>query len=226
MPHFTASSSLNLDWIDKLNSVAQASLGSRHIWGSMHSLLLHGLTHKSTVNGPGRRVVIHTQGCKLACPGCFNPLSHASTGGTRWDLPELMAEILKEGAEGITISGGEPTEQLESIIELCRMVKAHGLSILLFSGLTLAEIQGLEGGPALLALLDVLIDGRYHHHEPALDGLRGSINQQIHLLSQRYQPKDLQMRRVEVQISPDGQVRMSGFPEPDFAQKLRRRLEV
>lgn len=34
---------------------------------------LHAVVPRSTANGPGVRYVVWSQGCALACPGCFNP---------------------------------------------------------------------------------------------------------------------------------------------------------
>lgn len=190
------------------------------------TLYCHAITHRSSVNGPGLRTVIHTQGCSLGCPGCFNPLTHAFEGGEAWRVEQLLLSIQQEQAEGVTLSGGEPTEQLPAVLALCQGLKAANVSVLLFSGRTLAEIQGMPLGEALLGCIDVLVDGRFRAEEKAEEGLRGSRNQTIHLLSRRHTPEELSLRAVEFFIQPNGQVRISGFPTPGLAQSVRRRLEV
>lgn len=188
-------------------------------------LNVHSLIYHSTVNGPGRRAVIHTQGCSLGCPGCFNPLTHDSSGGTAWKISELFDTIMASRPDGITLSGGEPTEQLPAVVALCHQFRQVGLSILMFSGRTLSELEQLPLGPELLGLLDVLIDGRFEHDQVDNGGLRGSTNQCIHLLTRRHSPDELSLKAVEFYIAPNGQVRISGFPSPQLAQSLRRRLE-
>lgn len=40
-------------------------------------LNVHAIMPVSYVNGPGARAVVWTQGCRLRCPGCSNPLTHS-----------------------------------------------------------------------------------------------------------------------------------------------------
>jgi anaerobic ribonucleoside-triphosphate reductase activating protein len=54
--------------------------------------------------------------------------------------------------------------------------------------------------------VDVLIDGRYRAAERLGAGLRGSRNQQIHLLSERH-------TLAEVEATPTGEVRISASGE-------------
>ena len=62
--------------------------------------------------------------------------------------------------------------------------------------------------------IDVLVDGPYVERLRATGGLRGSSNQEIHLLTGRYRPADLdQVPPVELQIDLGGNIRISGFPE-------------
>jgi anaerobic ribonucleoside-triphosphate reductase activating protein len=104
--------------------------------------------------------------------------------------------------EGVTISGGEPFEQPEGLHALLSAIRrGSGLSILVFSGFTVEEIAARPLGPETLALIDVLIDGRYVAGERLGRGLRGSANQRIQLLSQRY-------TLAEVEATPDGEVRI------------------
>ena len=99
------------------------------------------------------------------------------------------------------MSGGEPFEQPDGLLALVRAVRALGLSVLIFSGFTVDELRARPGGPAILALVDVLIDGRYLAGERRGRGLRGSANQRIHLLSGRYTLE-------QVERTPDAEVRI------------------
>ena len=173
-------------------------------------LHVHAVEPRSRANGPGARFVVWLQGCTLACPGCFNPATHAPGVGTALAVSELAARI-PDDVEGISLSGGEPLQQAAAAAALLAAARARGLSTLMFSGYTLAEIEQLPGGPAVLAQLDVLIDGRYVSTERLARGLRGSANQRIHLLTSRYAMADVEDTPVaEIRIGPTGEVVLTG----------------
>ncbi len=181
----------------------------------MPSLRIHSTVEKSRANGPGVRAVVWVQGCPFTCPGCFNPGLKDPKGGNEVTVEDLFQWIRSvKGIEGITISGGEPTEQIPALVALLERVKEEtNLSVLLFSGRTLKEILSLPMGDRLVSLLDVLIDGPY---DPALANPPGvwpsSSNQQIHLLTSRYAASDFSnLPFQEVVIAADGEIVESGL---------------
>lgn len=153
---------------------------------------LHAFEPASRSNGPGLRAVVWFQGCTLGCAGCFNPATHDPHGGYLADTKTLAARILAATGqiEGVSISGGEPFQQADALLDLVERTAASGLSRLLFTGYTLREVQRRTLGPQILAHLDVLIAGCYIASERLATGLLGSANQQIHLLTSRYSPAD------------------------------------
>ena len=169
----------------------------------------------SQVNGPGKRAVIWVQGCTLNCPGCFNLQTHPASAGKDWRGDRLVKLVLKneKEIEGITISGGEPLQQLIPLIEFARRVKDQSnLSILLFSGFSWEEIHRIPDAPSLLEHLDVLIAGRYQAGRRLANGLIGSSNKTIHFLTRRYQMSDLApVPGAEVILNPNGEVVLSGI---------------
>jgi anaerobic ribonucleoside-triphosphate reductase activating protein len=175
---------------------------------------IHAFEPRSRANGPGTRFVVWFQGCTLGCPGCFNPTTHDAAGGRLIALDELVAELTRAaraGTEGLSLSGGEPLQQPEAARALLDAARALGLSTLAFSGYTVDEIRALPGGPDVLARLDVLIDGRYVVRERLAIGLRGSANQRIQLLTQRYTRADVEATPVaEIRIAPTGDVILTG----------------
>lgn len=172
---------------------------------------VHAVEPRSRANGPGARFVVWLQGCTLGCPGCFNPTTHAADGGTEREVDDLLAELAASGAEGLSLSGGEPMQQPEAALALARGARAQGRSTLMFSGYTLAELEQLPGGPAVLAELDVVIDGRYVAGERRATGLRGSENQQIRLLTRRYTFAEVEATPVaEIRIGPTGELVLTG----------------
>ena len=133
-------------------------------------------------------------------------------------VPELLEHIEKQGSniEGITISGGEPLQQSEGLYQLVAEVRNRtALSILLFSGYTREEICRLPYGNAILTLIDVLIDGRYVTGLRQGYGLRGSSNQRIHLLTERYSLGQIQATpEAEIHIDSQGVITISGVGPP------------
>ena len=74
---------------------------------------LHSIQSLGTVDGPGVRFVLFTQGCPLRCGCCHNPDTWDIGGGTVTTAEEIVNKAVryksyfgKDG--GITVSGGEP----------------------------------------------------------------------------------------------------------------------
>ena len=177
-------------------------------------LRLHAFQPASRSNGPGLRAVVWFQGCTLRCPGCFNPATHDPHAGHDADTQQLAAEILALGdpIEGISLSGGEPLQQPEPLLDLLQRLAGTRLSRLLFSGYTLEEITEMPLGPRILQELDVLIAGRYVASQHLAQGLLGSANQCIHLLSDRYQMADFTaVPRRELILHADGTATSTGI---------------
>jgi anaerobic ribonucleoside-triphosphate reductase activating protein len=182
---------------------------------------LHAVIDRSRANGPGQRLAIWFQGCSLGCPGCFNPATHP-VGGETVDAADLIDRALAQGdaIEGVTISGGEPFEQPDGLLALAAGLRrrAPRLSILVFSGFTRQEIERRPPGPAILAAIDVLVDGRFVERRLLGRGLRGSDNQRIHLLTGRYTLDQIEATPTgEVVIDPDGTARVTGVAPIDLS---------
>jgi anaerobic ribonucleoside-triphosphate reductase activating protein len=175
---------------------------------------IHGIEPRSRANGPGSRFVVWMQGCTLGCPGCFNPTTHDARGGREIaivDLAEQMRAARHTGSEGLSLSGGEPLQQARASIAILDEARALGMSTLAFSGYTIEEIRALPDGPDVLARLDVLVDGRYVASERLATGLRGSDNQRIQLLSDRYTRADVEATPIaEIRIGKDGEMVLTG----------------
>lgn len=178
-------------------------------------LRLHAYLPHSRANGPGVRAALWVQGCSLGCPGCFNPKTHdPGANADEVEVDTLVDRLVALGdtIEGVTVSGGEPLEQPAALLALARAVRARtALSLIVFSGHTIDEIRAMPLGPALLDQLDVLIDGRYVAGERRASGLRGSHNQRIRCLTDRYAEADIDATpEAEVHIGADGSVTISG----------------
>lgn len=170
--------------------------------------------------GPGRRFALWVQGCTLRCPGCCNPEMFAhGKGGTLVEARVLAEQILStKGLEGISVLGGEPFEHADGLAELCALVKAGGLSVMVYTGFTLAELKARAkhaGTEGLLAQVDLLVDGRYEQGQPEKQRRWiGSSNQVMHFLSPRYAPDDPRFstaNTVELRFE-NGQLLINGWP--------------
>ncbi len=93
---------------------------------------VHSLESFGTVDGPGVRFIIFTQGCPLRCLYCHNPDTWDSKGQARQMSPqELFSEVSKYRAYiakgGVTVSGGEPLLQASEVRELFELCQKDGL---------------------------------------------------------------------------------------------------
>ena len=175
------------------------------------------------VEGPAARYALWVQGCSIRCPGCCNPHLFEGAGGQAVGVDTLMAEIrgARPAIEGVTFLGGEPFEQAAPLARLAAGARELGLSVMVFSGYTLEELQARTdaGTVGLLRSTDVLVDGRYDAARPERRRLWvGSENQRFHYLSDRYSP-DIELpvdgaplREVEVRIDADGAIHSNGWP--------------
>jgi anaerobic ribonucleoside-triphosphate reductase activating protein len=172
---------------------------------------------RSTANGPGTRYVIWTQGCALACPGCFNPATHRPGGpAERRLVGELAAAVLAEpgGIEGVTLTGGEPLEQPAAVAAFCTEIKARSdLGTIISTGFTRAEVEADAGRLAAVAAADMVIAGRYNARRHLGSGLRGSANKVYWARTGRYRAEDFAaVPDVEITIAPGGTITLTGLP--------------
>lgn len=98
------------------------------VYGRIHSTESFG-----SVDGPGVRFLIFTQGCNMRCKFCHNADTWDKNGGTLISADELIKTALKYreywGEKGgITVSGGEPLLQLDFLIELFTLAKREGIN--------------------------------------------------------------------------------------------------
>lgn len=141
------------------------------------------------VLGPGERVGIWVTGCSFGCPGCMTPELQNPSAGSEMS-PAHIVQVIRQMAgrvDGITISGGEPFDQVQGLHELVELL--HGQvtdDIIIYSGYTLHQLRqrGCMDTDAVLDIIAVLVDGRYVEEKDDGVGLRGSSNQCIHIFRQ------------------------------------------
>lgn len=178
---------------------------------------LHGVVPRSAANGPGQRFVIWSQGCALACPGCFNPETHTAAGGVTRTVDELVDEVLAEpNLEGVTLTGGEPLEQPAAVAAFCAALRARAdLGVIVLTGFTRAEIEADPAKAAAVEGADLVVAGRFNQRLEVGAGLRGSANKVYWDRTGRYRPDELgAVPEMEVIIGADGMVTVTGMAAP------------
>lgn len=176
----------------------------------MHLQVAH-LVPRTQAEGPGLRTAVWVQGCSIRCPGCCNPELFTTRGGTSMAVEHVVQAA--EGTQGITVVGGEPFEQAAG---LAALASARGdLSLVVFSGYRREhlEARACPDTQAVLAQLDVLVDGPYDRQRP--DPHRrfvGSTNQRIHFLTDRYGPADFEGPRTVELHYKRGSLTVVGWP--------------
>ena len=191
--------------------------------------IAHVVDHCTNL-GPGSRAGVWVQGCPFRCEGCTSPEKQGLQGGQEMAIDVLADHIvLIPDIEGVTFSGGEPFIQASGLVRLIDTVKARrGLSMMAYSGYTLdfLRCQGSAAQQHLLGRLDILIDGPYVQRRATRKLWRGSENQQVHFLTNRYSylsdSVDRESAQIEIQVGRDGSVLWIGIPPPGFREAFEQ----
>ena len=151
-----------------------------------------------TTAGPSpndnKRIELFLLGCHKAasghpCKGCFNkPLWNANKAEFSRDPVEIAQWIIERTPEDekyITIGGGEPTDQIDYLIPLCKELRKADFHIMMYTWRELIVEFRTPGEfrDKLLELfkyIDMIVDGQFKiekklYQEDAGDGLLSSI---------------------------------------------------
>lgn len=139
------------------------------------------------VDGEGVRCSLYVSGCPFACDGCFNRAAWSFRYGTPYDddLADRIATDLRHPAvQGLSLLGGEPFLNTQVCLDVVRRLRAeHGRrkDVWCWTGYTLEELLADDADKrALLAEVDVLVDGRFELAQKDLTlAFRGSRNQRV-----------------------------------------------
>ncbi len=159
--------------------------------------------------GPGKRAGIWVRGCSIGCAGCATPqFIPAGKVTHETEIVDIVERIERAQAEhdieGVTFSGGEPFEQSGALALVAQASRRLGLSVMSWSGYTIGDIRRDHARRALLDQVDVLIDGPFVIGKGSHDPYRGSSNQVVHFLTNRYGPKDFRIAKAELVIDENG----------------------
>ena len=193
---------------------------------SAEVLRIANFVKRTEIYGPGMRSAIWVQGCTLACKGCLEYSFVAEKGGKDQSIIELHEQLMKvEGNEGITLLGGEPLQQSEAVLELIKLQKAAGRTIMLYSGYEPEELDSVQ--QECVDNSDIVILGRYKEElRNTKLRWRGSENQVLYSPTGRYTVEDFPDGETEisVHIDADGKLLITGYPDLEFMMEIMDKI--
>lgn len=179
--------------------------------------------------GPGKRLCVWVNGCSRGCEGCVSARLQRIDESTEVEIEEYFLGYNLRAIDGVTVSGGEPFQQIDGLYKLVRYFKRRGVKdILVYTGYTLQQLREMKDGQVdgILENVSVLIDGPY---VAALDdgrgNLKGSDNQQIHYLDEsvkeKYEAYLSQERKVQ-EMQMANVLLGVGIPTKEYIEKFNQ----
>ena len=185
---------------------------------------------RTSVLGPYLRSALWVHGCCFSCEGCLAKEMNAGTYKeyNPADLSKIFFNVAD--TEGITISGGEPFLQpgeLAAMLEIIKEERDYG--VIIYTGFLKEELEKNNDREVkrLLQYTDILIDGQYKQELDDSKPYRGSSNQKIHLLTNRYKTifndyyNSTDRRNIEIDVAKDN-VYMVGVPSKNGIEVWRQ----
>lgn len=182
-----------------------------------------------TVLGPGRRAGIWFQGCGIRCRGCVSRDTWESDASKAIQVQTLVewVESLGGDVDGITITGGEPFDQPEALVELLAalrgMRRSAPFDLLAYSGYPFDLLQ--REHRQVLALLDVVVTEPFDGTQPSEHPWMGSGNQRLVPLTplghKLYDAQPVRADRIQVAVD-DARIWYIGIPRRGDMQRLQR----
>lgn len=150
---------------------------SENILGNIHSIESCG-----TVDGPGIRFVVFTQGCPMRCQYCHNPDTWEFKDNKKISTDEILAQYdgVKEFCTGgITVTGGEPMCQMDFVTELFKKAQAKGINTALDTSGVMFKPDNKEKVDELLKYTSVVLLDIKHIDDEEHKKLTGHSNKNI-----------------------------------------------
>lgn len=144
---------------------------------------VHSLQSMGTVDGPGVRAVLFTEGCPLRCAYCHNPDTWEMKDESLLSAEEIAERIIRlypyiKGG-GVTFSGGEPCVQSEFLYEVALLLKEKNLHIALDTSGCILDVSTKK----LLTVTDmVLLDVKMTSEEDYEKYIGGSLGKTMDFL--------------------------------------------
>jgi len=165
----------------------------------------------------------------------MTPEARPTDSGVLISVSDIANAIIEDPKiEGITISGGEPFLQTTAMIRLIELTRLkRDIGVIVYTGYTYDEL--IDGSifankkeiHEFCEHIDILIDGPYIKSLNDGLSLRGSSNQTIHLLTNRYkkivdQYYHTSQRSVELHML-NNEIFLAGIPGKEMLMKWQER---
>lgn len=146
------------------------------------------LLYPVKVLGPGNRIAIWFSGCEHHCNGCCNPELWTQSND-QYISAEGIKTLINSVAfnnriDGFSLTGGDPFFQPEALKELLPFLLTISEDILVYTGYDFNYVS--EKYSDIINNIAVLIDGKYIEKQNYGSVLKGSDNQKIILLKEKY----------------------------------------
>lgn len=134
-------------------------------------------------DGPGLRYVLFMQGCPLKCKFCHNRDSWSIDENRIMTVEEVIADYKRYQSYyrrgGITVSGGEPTLQMDFVTELFKACKNEGIHTCLDTSAGVYSRKNKSKHRDLLKYTDLVLLDIKHIDNDSHRWLVGISNQQV-----------------------------------------------
>lgn len=148
---------------------------------------IHSIETCGTVDGPGIRYIVFTQGCLLRCQYCHNADTWELGTGKQMTVDEIIQDLesyrpfMEASGGGITVSGGEPLLQIPFVTELFKACKEKGIHTTIDSsgGNFSTRPEYLEQLDELLKYTDLILVDLKHIDREQHKRLTGKYNDHI-----------------------------------------------
>jgi anaerobic ribonucleoside-triphosphate reductase activating protein len=195
-------------------------------------ILVNKAHYPVSVLGYGKRIGVWLQGCSIHCRSCCSLDMWEFDGDRGMDVASLVGwcrDVSCGSLDGVTISGGEPFDQPEALMELLEAFNSwrdnEGLrfDILLYSGYIESQLRA--NFAEHLRYLDAVVAGPFLENAGAFKIFCGSDNQQLlkftSLAEERYSAESLACWKSGMQVAADGEgLWIIGIPKPGDLVRL------
>ena len=135
------------------------------------------------------------------------------------DVDRLLSELsCRQDIEGITLLGGEPLQQAQQVEQLMMGCKKLGLTVFLYTGYEMHELDSTM--KRCVDLADLVVTGRFVQTRRNTNlRWRGSENQRLLIKNPKYKYMEItEQNEVEIHLDTSGGIRVVGYGESELLE--------